>query len=179
MPFLAKPRRRNSSASGRKNYMKLGLLLILFGGAALGQTANCPNHQFAWSHVYNPSRLTVEEPCVAVTGIIVDATNHKNKDGVRHEKDGDSHGWLRLDQGQEKYLNAGNKTHEGGNLVFEVQCLYPVTQADAKAACAGWKNPIKIPAVGTHIRITGSWIMDDNHAQWFEVHPVESIIIIK
>lgn len=50
-----------------------------------------------WDHVYNPQRLTVQQKCVAVTGTIVDATNGKKADGVRHEADGDTHGWLNLD----------------------------------------------------------------------------------
>jgi hypothetical protein len=36
-----------------------------------------------------------------VTGTIVDATNGKQTDGVRHEKDGDTHGWLEVDSGFE------------------------------------------------------------------------------
>jgi hypothetical protein len=88
----------------------------------------------------NTSRLIVQEKCVTVTGTIVDATaNQKTlrKDGVRREPDGDTHGWLKLDPGQEKFLNSGNKTHEDGNLVFEIVCIFPVTQADAKAARQG------------------------------------------
>lgn len=47
-----------------------------------------------WNHVYNPERLIVKQQCIAVTGTIVDATNGRRRDGVRHEADGDTHGWL-------------------------------------------------------------------------------------
>lgn len=110
---------------------------ILFSGTAvLAQSPACD--ETLWDHVCNPARLVGQQKCVTVTGTIVDATaNQKThrKDGVRHEPDGDIHGWLKLDPGQEKFLNAGNKTHENGNLVFEIVCLLPVSQDDAKAAC--------------------------------------------
>ena len=53
-----------------------------------------------WKHVYHPSRLLVKQDCVTVTGVIVDATapqSHHQADGVRHEGDGDTHGWLKVD----------------------------------------------------------------------------------
>ncbi len=87
------------------------------------------------AHVYHPQRLIVKQPCIAVTGTIVDATateTVKQPDGVRHEKDGDTHGWLKVDPQFENLLNAGNISDEGGNLVFEIVCRFPVTQA-AKA----------------------------------------------
>lgn len=132
-----------------------------------------------WSHVYKPERLIVKAKKVTVTGTIVDATHGKRKDGVRHEADGDCHGWLKLDKGQEKYLNAGNMSDEDGNLVYEVVCLFPVTQADAKAACKGYKSPIKLAPVGSHVKITGSWVQDTNHAKWLEIHPVSAIEVTK
>lgn len=50
-----------------------------------------------WSHVYYPQRLIVNKQCAEVTGTIVDATNGRERDGVRHEQDGDTHGWLNVD----------------------------------------------------------------------------------
>jgi hypothetical protein len=95
-----------------------------------------------WTHVYHPGRLIVKQQCTAVTGTIVDATNGKKSDGVRHEADGDTHGWLKLDSEFENLLNAGNLSAEDGNLVFEVVCKFPVTQAHAKAACQGFTNQV-------------------------------------
>jgi hypothetical protein len=84
-----------------------------------------------------------------------------------------------LDPGQEKFLNSGNKTNEGGNLVFETICMFPVTQADAKAACKGFHSGVTIPPVGSHVSITGTWVQDMEHAKWFEIHPVTSIVVGK
>jgi len=73
----------------------------------------------------------VKQKCVAVTGILVDASSGRSADGVRHEKDGDMHGWLKLDAPYVSLLNAGNWSHQSGNLVFEIVCYFPVRQADA------------------------------------------------
>jgi len=133
------------------------------------------------AHVYHPQRLIVKQPCIAVTGTIVDATateTVKQPDGVRDEKDGDTHGWLKVDPGFENLLNAGNISDEGGNLVFEIVCRFPVTQADAKAACQGYTDHVKLPPVGAHVRIVGRYVQDTFHAKWNEIHPVTSITVV-
>lgn len=129
-----------------------------------------------WKHVYHPHRLIVKQSCIAVTGTVVDATKGRESDGVRHEADGDTHGWLKPDPEFVKLLNAGNVSAEGGNLVFEVVCRFPVKQSDAKTACTGYASPIRIPPVGSHVRIVGTYVQDTFHAQWMEIHPVTSIV---
>ena len=132
-------------------------------------------------HVYHPQRLIVKNKCIAVTGTIVDATAPQKKrqpDGVRHEGDGDSHGWLKVDPQFSNLLSAGNMSDEGGNLVFEIVCEFPVTQADAQAACAGYTNSITVPPIGSHVRIVGQYVQDTNHAKWMEIHPVTSITVL-
>jgi hypothetical protein len=132
-----------------------------------------------WDHVYNPQRLTVKQKCISVTGTIVDATNGKRSDGMRKEADGDTHGWLQVDPQFKNLLNAGNMSNEGGNLVFEIVCKFNVSQADAKASCpASYHTPVTLPAVGSHVRIVGSYIQETNHAKWMEIHPVSTITVI-
>jgi hypothetical protein len=133
------------------------------------------------SHVYHPARLIVKQECIAVTGTIVDATaplKRKRPDGVRHEPDGDTHGWLKLDAGLESLLNAGNLNDEDGNLVFEIVCRFPVTQVDAKTACQNYTDQVTLPPVGSHVRIVGRYVQDTFHGQWNEIHPVTSITVI-
>jgi hypothetical protein len=130
------------------------------------------------NHVYHPTRLIVDLQCIAVTGTIVDATAGKEPDGVRHEPDGDTHGWLKLDPEFQNLVNAGNKSDEGGNLVFEIVCRFPVTQADAKATCQGYTDHVTLPPVGSHVRILGTYVQDTFHGQWMEIHPVTSITVI-
>jgi hypothetical protein len=131
-----------------------------------------------WQHVYNPSRLLVKQDCVTVTGVIADATaaqSHHQADGARNEKDGDTHGWLKVDSQFANLINGGNASNEQGNLVFEIVCHYNVTQADAKPACSGFKDHTTIPPVGTHVAITGTLVQEKNHAKWNEIHPVSRI----
>ncbi len=132
-----------------------------------------------WNHVYKESRLMVHAPCLTVTGVIVDATHGRRKDGVRHESDGDTHGWLKVDPAFAYTLNAGNTSNEEGNLVFEVVCKFRVKQADAVQACKGYASNVVIPPIGSRVAITGSWVMDDNHAHWNEIHPVTKIEVLK
>ena len=101
----------------------LGLYVTLFGILASAQP-KCTNSLN--DHVYNPDRLTVLKPCIAVTGTIDEATNGKRKGGVRKEADGDTHGWLKLDKKFTSLLNECNTAEEGGNLVFEIICKFPV-----------------------------------------------------
>jgi hypothetical protein len=132
-------------------------------------------------HVYHPNRLILKQECIAVTGTIVDATATQSKhqtDGTRHEHDGDTHGWLKVDSGFENLLNSGNTNDEDGNLVFEIICRFPVTQTDAKAACQGYTDQISLPPVGSHVRIVGRYVQDTFHGQWNEIHPVTSIAVI-
>jgi len=129
-----------------------------------------------WQHVYHPHRLVMEQPCLAVAGTILDATNGHEPDGVRHEADGDTHGWLKLAPQFQDLLNAGNMNNEGGNLVFEIVCKFvPPTQTDAQPACASFQSSTTIPPVGTRVQIVGTYVRDTNHAQWMEIHPVSSI----
>lgn len=147
------------------------------GTPGLGGVAQCDDS--LWDHVYNPQRLIVKQKCIAVTGTIVDASHGQHADGVRHEADGDTHGWLDLDPQFKSLLNAGNMSGEAGNLVFEIVCEFRVTQADAKSACpTSYHTPIQLPPVGSHVRIVGSYVQDTNHAQWMEIHPVTSIELI-
>lgn len=130
--------------------------------------------QTLWTHVYHPSRLN-QQGCITVTGTIVDATHGRRRDGVRHEADGDTHGWLKPDPQYAHLLDEGNKRYEGGNLVFEIVCHWKPTQADAKPACSGYHSTIAIPPVGTHVMMTGTYVLDTNHGRWMEIHPVSSI----
>jgi len=111
-----------------------------------------------WNHVYHPARLIVKNACVTVTGTIVDATAGRRSDGVRHEADGDTHGWLKVDPQFKDMLNAGNTSAEGGNLVFEIVCRFPVTQKDAKSACKGYLDQVQLPPVGSHVSVVGTFV---------------------
>lgn len=162
----------------RKTTIILSLIFLtsLFcGTSAFAQTCDASLSK----HVYNPQRLVTQEggECVSVTGRWIDASHKKHKDGCRHEKDGDGHCWLKLDSGQEKFLNAKNKKNEGGALVAEPICIYRDTQEDALEACRDFKQDITLPPIGAHVRITGVWVLDKQHGH-MEIHPVTSIKVL-
>ncbi len=135
----------------------------LTGAAPAVSSTGC--NQELWSHVYNPSRLTILNQCLRVTGTI---------EVIRLEKDGDDHILLKLDPGQENLLNEKNISQQQSDLVLEPVCLHTVTQTDAKASCNGFQSNVVIPHVGTHVKVIGSYVLDTAHG-WNEIHPVSTI----
>ena len=84
-----------------------------------------------------------------------------------------------MDSQFKNLLKAGNLSGEGGNLVVEVVCMFKVTHADAIDSCpSSFHNPVKIPPVGSHVRIVGTYVQDTDHWKWMEIHPVTSITVI-
>jgi len=151
---------------------------ITIGPAVPGTNSLAGCGDGLWQHVYHPSRLLVMNECVTLSGTIVDASNGRYPDGVKHEADGDTHGWLHVDPQFANLLNNGNVTAEGGNLVFEIVCHFHVTQADAKPACSTLSDHTAIPPVGTHVRMSGTFVQDTNHQRWNELHPVSRILVV-
>jgi hypothetical protein len=154
------------------------LSAITMGPSVAGSNSLAGCGDGLWQHVYHPYRLLVMNECVTVSGTIVDASNGRNPDGVKHEADGDTHGWLRVDPPFANMLNNGNVTAQGGNLVFEIVCHYRVTQPDARPACSAFNDHTVIPRVGSHVRISGAFVEDNNHQRWNEIHPVSRIVIV-
>jgi hypothetical protein len=118
-----------------------------------------------WDHVYNPSRLQKLASCVAATGTVEESAV---------DADGDQHFLLRLDPGQDALVNKRNRKKKNGDLVVEIVCANPPSLKKAKSACAGYTNRIAIPAVGAHIRATGTHVID-SHNGWTEIHPVSKL----
>lgn len=125
------------------------------------------------AHVYNPGRLHVLASCLSVRGVII---------SVRQEPDGDLHVLLRVDADQRdprgsRFTNAVNDAKQGGNLVLEPVCEGPVIQPHAVGACAGYRNPLVVPALGSHVVVTGPWVLDAPHG-WLEIHPLEKVEVL-
>ena len=130
--------------------------------APVSQSAATGCDASLWNHVYSPKRLEQLAPCITVTGVI---------DESNADEDGDQHFLLKLDPGQDKLLNKRNQKKKSGDLVLEVVCANPTTMKKPKSACAGYTNPIRIPAVGEHVKATGTYVLD-SHNGWTEIHPV-------
>jgi hypothetical protein len=117
-----------------------------------------------WNHVYNPTRLQQLATCLSVTGTI---------DESDVDADGDQHFLLKLDPGQDTLVNKRNDKKKSGDIVLEIVCANPTKMKKAKSACAGYTNPIRIPAVGEHVTATGTYVLD-SHNGWVEIHPVST-----
>lgn len=116
------------------------------------------------NHTYNLSRFATLSPsCRAVTGVVKRTAS---------ELDGDVHIAMAPDPGQ-----SGLYPLENGHLVIEVICKATPRKLAAKKACGSYRSPIKIPAVGSHIRAVGRFVKDipPNHV---ELHPITSITIL-
>ena len=122
--------------------------------------------QNLWNHVYNPTRLQVVDTCKSVLGVI---------ESKRVEKDGDYHIRVKLDPPFSNLINSANIKNQFGDLVVEPICVNKVTQADAISACQNFHQNISIPPIGSHVNITGSYVLDKEHGNWAEIHPVTSI----
>jgi hypothetical protein len=135
--------------------------------ATAPSTTGCD--QSLWNHVYNPSRLQIINPCITVTGTI---------DKITPEADGDEHIRLKLDPQFSNLINSANIQGQDGDLLVEPICVRAVTQPDAFSACFNFHQNIAIPPIGTHVQITGSYVLDKQHGGWAEIHPVTSIVKI-
>jgi hypothetical protein len=99
------------------------------------------------SGVYHASRLVVRSACRIAVGIV---------DRVKFEEfDGDVHVDLRLDDGYQKLLAAGND-RVGGTLVVEI-----IPQD---------RSVVAIPQPGVRVEVVGPWVDDTTHG-WREIHP--------
>lgn len=128
-----------------------------------GATAVCDAS--LWTHVYNPARLQKLAACITVKGIVEESLV---------DPDGDQHFLLKLDPGQKALLTKRNKKKKEGDLVVEIVCATRPTLKKAKAACAGYTNMIPLPAVGSHVAVTGTLVLD-SHNGWNEIHPVSKL----
>jgi hypothetical protein len=122
-----------------------------------------------WNRVYNPTRLTQVNSCVTATGTVAESTA---------DDDGDQHFLLDLDKGQKALLNKRNVKKKKGDLVVEIVCVNPVKLKKVKQTCAGYRNTILVPPVGSHVRVTGTYVMD-GHNDWMEIHPASRVELIK
>jgi hypothetical protein len=123
-----------------------------------------------WNHVYHPERLQIINACKSVLGTI---------ESKKSEPDGDFHIRLKLDPQFSNLINSANVNGQRGDLVVEPICQHTITESIAAAvACSNFHQNINIPEVGSHVNVTGSYVLDKEHNGWAEIHPVTSIIKI-
>jgi hypothetical protein len=141
------------------------LLTTISSGARPPHPAAASCDASLWHHVYSPKRLQIVNQCITVTGTVDESTANE---------DGDQHFLLKLDPGQDQLLKKRNIKKKNGDLVVEIVCANRTTLRKPKAACAGYTNRIPLPAVGSHVKVTGSYVID-THNGWAEIHPVSQL----
>jgi hypothetical protein len=131
-----------------------------------------------WAHVYHgrflsaEDRLQVINPCLTVSGTVVDA---------RREADGDWHVQLDLDPEFSSLVNQVNLERQQGYLVLEPMCSNPVTQIDTleEGVCDDFGQTIfTADLIGHRVAATGAYVIDRQHG-WTELHPVTSIVPVQ
>jgi hypothetical protein len=118
------------------------------------------------AYVWGPSRLAVEAACVRITGTVAD---------VHAEGDGDLHILVRLDPASRWLLTPANQDPEVlGNLVVEPVCAVSALREDVADLCESNPNPLRppFPAVGRDVWMEGRYVLDRQHDDWAELHPL-------
>jgi hypothetical protein len=141
---------------------------IIRTGSPMADHSSCSDPDSISSHVYNPYRLTIIKSCITASGIV---------ENVFSEADGDYHVRLALDSQYSNLTNSANDQYQYGDLVVEIICALPITQSDALSACQNYTNNITIPNVNDHITVTGPYVLDTEHSNWAEIHPVYTLTI--
>lgn len=127
------------------------------------------NLKFLWNHIHDftvngQDRLKKLNYCIAVAGKILSQNT---------DPDGDIHMMVALDKSYAHYST--EKAPRQGEIVVEAICQKPAQYQKAIDACNGvTQDFLKIPSIGTHVFITGSYVIDTEHG-WAEIHPVSSI----
>jgi len=131
-------------------------------------SSSCSDPDSISSHVYNPYRLNVIKSCITASGVV---------ENVFEEADGNYHVRLALDSQYSNLTNSANEQYQYGDLVVEIICALPITQSDAVSACQNYANNITIPSVNDQITVTGPYVLDTDHSNWAEIHPVYGLTI--
>src|SRR6266581_915176 len=136
---------------------------------------NLPAHLLrGWADRYSPNLLfshrflNVITSCITASGVV---------ENVIPEADGDYHVRLALDTQYSNLTNSANDQYQYGDLVVEIICAQPITQSDAVSACQNYTNNITIPSVNDHITVTGPYVLDTDHYDWAEIHPVYTLTL--
>jgi hypothetical protein len=114
----------------------------------LSLQANSQVKDKTWKYINPRESLKLLKTNVQRTGVVK---------RIYKEADGDYH----------LYLNM-----KDSNLICEIICIKEMP------ICKGYTNKIKIPTVGTKVRIKGDLVYDRKH-KWFEIHPVKKIEEVK
>jgi len=127
------------------------------------------------ANVYHPNRLKVVQTCTTVAGTVK---------SVHSEDDGDVHFDLALDSPYTHLLTSANMSEQHGWLVVEIvpadrpgctpgQPPKPASGTYNYGMCTGADE--SAPSIGSHVYVTGPYVLDEDHQGWAEIHPAWAI----
>lgn len=126
--------------------------------------SDCSDPDSINSHVYGPHRLQTIRSCLTVSGTV--------DYGPVAEADADYHVNLLLDSQYQGLINDANRQYQSGDLVVEIICAHSVPPLQQVSACQNYNNTIPIPSLHQHIIVSGPYVLDNDHHNWAEIHPV-------
>jgi len=141
---------------------------VMSKNVIIAERAHCD--ESLWAHVWHPARLKIIKECITVKGFVTFTSV---------QEDGDQHLGIKLDPEFTYLINEQNIQHHNGALLTELICQNPTDNPSALAACKDFEHYINVPARGTYVRVTGTYILDTQHNSWAEIHPVTSITILE
>jgi hypothetical protein len=171
-----------------------GLLTFAHYFANAQKATNCTDIIFCWNHVYDPNRLLKQQTFITVTGNV--------SDNPISEPDGDTHFVLTLDPtfahlskpiNCEKHATGfedvalvqgqAQQTTQCNKIVVEIIChnsIDSTKKPKPAQACGNYhSSEIMTPKYGQHLRVSGSYVLDHDHGDWAEIHPVFKTELVK
>lgn len=146
------------------NFYFVLFFVIVFNNIGFGQghiEKMGKDEKYFWERVHSADRLKIIEMEVCVTGVVKE---------IKSCVDGDYHIRLKLDDEYKWMINRKNIKKEGGNMVLEIVC----GKRSLFSICRGYENGIRLPSIGSRIRVWGSYVLDRRHGH-MEIHPVFKI----
>jgi hypothetical protein len=146
------------------NFYFILFFVIFFNNFIFGQgdiKKMSKDEKYFWERVHSKDRLKIIEMETCVTGVV---------EGVKSCVDGDYHIRLKLDKEYEWMINRKNKKREDGCMVLEIVC----GKRSLFSICRGYENGIKLPEIGSKVKVYGSYVLDRRHGH-MEIHPVFKI----
>jgi len=139
---------------------------LIFSNRLAEAQASCD--QSLWGNVWLPQRLHLVNSCVSVSGVIK---------VISINTDGDDHILLQPDPKFRNFTNSANSFLLRGYLVVEAVCQHtPISPDDAISACARFSGThFVVPPIGTHVKVIGSYVLDKEHQNWAEIHPLSNM----
>jgi len=126
-----------------------------------------------WNHVIGKERKKVVARCITVSGIIIQ---------VRPQRSLSYSVGLNPDPKFVNLITPANLKYRGGHLVLRVYRPNSVIQSETSSyfcsMCGKSHQNIIIPPLGTHVSVTGSYVLDPGHGWWAEINPVTTISAI-